>query len=599
MLMKAGTELARKYDFGALRFLAQRRRAAESGGGRLGPGSLRPAVPRQLVADGDRRNHDRQLRRDGRSPRLDGPAAARRRGGDRPARRDDRVEVVTEPDVQGELALRPGWPSMFRGYWGEEERYRKCFVDGWYLTGDLARRDRDGYFWFVGRADDVIKTSGHLIGPFEVESVLMEHPAVAEAGVIGKPDPVAMEVVKAFVSLKAGRRADARASGASCWPSRARGSARWSRRRRSTSAATCRGRGAARSCAGCSRRASSGCPRATSRRSRNPHDAAPAPRPRAGPSAPDGAHPPLRGEGGRALHAWQDPRLPPSLHRRGGGGRRRDAGADARRRRSWRPTASTARRWRAASRPAPSWRRCTARPTGAAAGAAARCTSSTSRGASTAATPSSAAGCRSPSGWPSPTGCRRGARVTACFFGDGAVAEGEFHESLNLAALWKLPVLFLCENNLYAMGTALARHQAQTDIRLQGGGLRDARPRPSTAWTCWPSRRRRAGPPRACARGDGPFLLELRTYRFRAHSMYDPELYRAKDEVERWKARDPIALFAALPARAGARSTDADLAAVEASAVAAGRRRGRDGRGRAVGTGRGSHARTSTRAVTP
>ena len=117
---------------------------------------------------------------------------------------DGRVEVIERPDVQGELALRPGWPSMFRGYWSEPARYQKCFVDGWYLTGDLARRDADGYFWFVGRADDVIKTSGHLIGPFEVESVLMEHQAVAEAGVIGKPDPVAMEVVKAFVSLKDG-----------------------------------------------------------------------------------------------------------------------------------------------------------------------------------------------------------------------------------------------------------------------------------------------------------------------------------------------------------------------------------------------------------
>ncbi len=116
----------------------------------------------------------------------------------------DGIEIVDAPDVQGELALRPGWPSMFRAYWAEPERYRKCFAGGWYLTGDLARRDRDGYFWFVGRSDDVIKTSGHLIGPFEVESVLMEHPAVAEAGVIGKPDPVALEVVKAFVSLKAG-----------------------------------------------------------------------------------------------------------------------------------------------------------------------------------------------------------------------------------------------------------------------------------------------------------------------------------------------------------------------------------------------------------
>ena len=112
--------------------------------------------------------------------------------------------VVDAPDREGELAIRAGWPSMFRGYLGEDERYRRCFADGWYLSGDLARRDADGYYWFVGRADDVIKSSGHLIGPFEVESVLLEHPAVAEAGVIGKPDPVAMEVVKAFVSLKPG-----------------------------------------------------------------------------------------------------------------------------------------------------------------------------------------------------------------------------------------------------------------------------------------------------------------------------------------------------------------------------------------------------------
>jgi len=117
---------------------------------------------------------------------------------------DGRIEAVQEPDVQGELALRPGWPSMMRGYLKEEERYRKSFADGWYLTGDLARRDADGYYWFVGRADDVIKSSGHLIGPFEVESSLMEHPAVAEAGVIGKPDPVAGEIVKAFVALKDG-----------------------------------------------------------------------------------------------------------------------------------------------------------------------------------------------------------------------------------------------------------------------------------------------------------------------------------------------------------------------------------------------------------
>jgi len=106
--------------------------------------------------------------------------------------------------VQGELALKRGWPSMMRGYLHEEERYLKCFAGEWYLTGDLAMRDEDGYYWFVGRADDVVKSAGHLIGPFEVESALMEHPAVAEAAVIGKPDPMVGEVVKAFVALKSG-----------------------------------------------------------------------------------------------------------------------------------------------------------------------------------------------------------------------------------------------------------------------------------------------------------------------------------------------------------------------------------------------------------
>jgi acetyl-CoA synthetase len=123
-------------------------------------------------------------------------------------RENGEVEIVTDPEEQGELALRAGWPSMFRGYLGEEERYRRCFAGGWYLTGDLARCDEDGYFWFVGRADDVIKSSGHLIGPFEVESALMEHPAVAEAGVIGIPDPVAGEIVKAFVALRPGYTPD-------------------------------------------------------------------------------------------------------------------------------------------------------------------------------------------------------------------------------------------------------------------------------------------------------------------------------------------------------------------------------------------------------
>jgi acetyl-CoA synthetase len=118
-------------------------------------------------------------------------------------------EPLTEAGVIGELALRRGWPSMFRGYLNNEAKYRSCFVGDWYLTGDLARRDADGYYWFVGRSDDVIKAAGHLISPFEIESVLLMHPAVAQAGVIGVPDAVAGASVKAFVELKPGVSADA------------------------------------------------------------------------------------------------------------------------------------------------------------------------------------------------------------------------------------------------------------------------------------------------------------------------------------------------------------------------------------------------------
>ncbi len=203
MLMKVGAELPRKHDLGALRFLSS-----------VGE----PLNPEAVVWGRDALGlpfHDNWWQTETGGIMIANFAAMEIRPGSmgRPLpgveaaivrKAGDGIEIVDSPDVQGELALRPGWPSMFRAYWGEPERYRKCFAGGWYLTGDLARRDPDGYFWFVGRADDVIKTSGHLVGPFEVESVLLQHPAVAEAGVIGKPDPVALEVVKAFVSLKAG-----------------------------------------------------------------------------------------------------------------------------------------------------------------------------------------------------------------------------------------------------------------------------------------------------------------------------------------------------------------------------------------------------------
>ena len=158
------------------------------------------------------------------------------------------------------------------------------------------------------------------------------------------------------------------------------------------------------------------------------------------------------------------------------------------------------------------------------------------------------------------------AAVTACFFGDGAVAEGVFHESLNLAALWRLPVLFICENNRYAMGTALDRHQAQQDIvrKAAACGVPGEVIDGMDVLAVEEAARRAAALVRE---GGGPILVEARTYRFRAHSMYDPELYRSKHEVEQWKARDPIAGLAAR-LRDAAQLDDAGLAALEASVAA-------------------------------
>lgn len=204
MMMKAGLELVRAHRYPALRFIA-------SVGEPLNPECVVWGVEAFGMAI-----HDNWWQTETGGIMIANFAVTPVRPGSmgRPlpgidaaiVRRNDagHLEVVREPGVEGELALRPGWPSMFRGYLNEEVRYRKCFEDGWYLSGDLARQDEDGYFWFVGRADDVIKSAGHLIGPFEVESALLEHPAVAEAAVIGKPDPLIGEVVKAFVSLKPG-----------------------------------------------------------------------------------------------------------------------------------------------------------------------------------------------------------------------------------------------------------------------------------------------------------------------------------------------------------------------------------------------------------
>ncbi|MET7422472.1 acetate--CoA ligase [Dactylosporangium sp. NPDC005555] len=211
MLMRHGAEPARRHDLSALRFIA-------AVGEPLNPETVlwtrevfgRPAHDTWWQTETGAIMISNYAGMDVKPGSMGRPipgveAALLERGDDGRARVvDGAVRVLETPGAVGELALRPGWPSMFRGYLGDEERYRAAFAGGWYLSGDLARRDEEGYYWFVGRGDDIIKSAGHLIGPFEVESVLMEHPAVAEVGVIGKPDAVAGEVVKAFVSLKPG-----------------------------------------------------------------------------------------------------------------------------------------------------------------------------------------------------------------------------------------------------------------------------------------------------------------------------------------------------------------------------------------------------------
>ncbi|MBK7541004.1 MAG: acetate--CoA ligase [Candidatus Competibacteraceae bacterium] len=201
MLMKAGVEAVRGHDLSALRFAASVGEPLNPEGVLWGQAVLgqpfhdtwwQTETGAIMIA-----NYRSQNVRPGSMGRpLPGIEAAIVR-----RRLDGGVDRLG-PGEEGELALRAGWPSLFRGYLNDEDRYQACFADGWYLSGDLATRDAEGYFWFLGRSDDVIKTAGHLIGPFEVESALLEHPAVAEAGMIGKPDAVAGEIIKAFVALK-------------------------------------------------------------------------------------------------------------------------------------------------------------------------------------------------------------------------------------------------------------------------------------------------------------------------------------------------------------------------------------------------------------
>ena len=199
MLMKAGVDLPKRYDTSSLRFIA-------SVGEPLNPEGVAWGVDAFGIPF-----HDNWWQTETGAILIANYAAQEVRSGSmgRPipgVKAGIIDEEYNEVPVgeEGQLAVRPGWPSMFHSYWGNQSLYNSRFKKGWYITGDTARKDEDGFYWFVGRADDVINTAGHLVGPFEVESALIEHPAVAEAGVIGKPDPLAMEVVKAFVSLHQG-----------------------------------------------------------------------------------------------------------------------------------------------------------------------------------------------------------------------------------------------------------------------------------------------------------------------------------------------------------------------------------------------------------
>ena len=481
MLMKAGADFAKRFDLSSLRFMA-------SVGEPLNP----EAVVWGVEAFG-KPFHDNwwqtetggimiaNYRVDGREAGLDGPAAARdRRPASSSASTAGEVREITKPMAMGELALRPGWPSMMRGYLNEEERYRKCFVGGWYLTGDLAMRDDDGYYWFVGRADDVIKSAGHLIGPFEVESALMEHPAVAEAGVIGIPDPTAGEVVKAFVALKDGFE-----------PSEPLRKELLGHARKRLGPAVA--------------------PKDIAFRQNLAED------PQRQDHAPPAQGARTRPAGGRHFDAGKRGAMSSTLDKphlsrehvldllrqmirirrfeekcaelytqekiRGflhlyDGEEAVAVGVIPVLEERDRIVATYREHGHALVRGVP-MTTVLAEMYGKQEGC------SGGRGGSMhlfdRATNFYGGNAIVGGGLPLAVGLaladhmRGEDNVTACFFGDGAVAEGEFHESLNLAALWALPVLFVCENNLYAHGHSAWRlSESETDIQRKAAGYRIA-----------------------------------------------------------------------------------------------------------------------------
>jgi acetyl-CoA synthetase len=449
---------------------------------------------------------------------------------------DGTVEVVEKPGVDGDLAIKPGWPAMFRGYLDDDERYQKCFVDGWYISGDLAQQDEDGYFWFVGRADDIIKTAGHMVGPFEVESALLEHPAVAEAGVIGVPNEIIGQLVKAFVTLKPGYKEDEalrrellgfgrQKLGSAVAPKEIEFMPNLPKTR---SGKIMRRLLKAREL-GLDEGDLSTLETAVEK---------------------DHGHHLLkqmlriRRLEEKSAELYTQMKIRGFLHLYIGEeaiavGAMQALGPED-------SIVATYREHGQALARGMSMEAIMAEMYGKVEGCC------RGRGGSMhlfdrelkfiGGNAIVGGGLPLALGTALADKMRGQNHVTACFFGDGAAAEGEFHESLNLAALWKLPVLFILENNEYAMGTALAKSHANTNLaeRAATYGLPAKVVDGMDVLAVEKAAYEAAAAIRA---GQGPQFLEIRTYRFRAHSMFDAELYRDKGEVEQRKERDPIATF--------------------------------------------------------
>jgi pyruvate dehydrogenase E1 component alpha subunit len=468
---------------------------------------------------------------------------------------DGTVEVVDKPGVDGDLAIKPGWPAMFRGYLDDDERYQKCFVDGWYISGDLATQDADGYFWFVGRADDIIKTAGHMVGPFEVESALLEHPAVAEAGVIGVPNEIIGQLVKAFVTLKPGyTESEALRRELLGFGRQRLGSAVAPKEiefmpnlPKTRSGKIMRRLLKAREL-GLDEGDLSTLETAVEK---------------------DHGHHLLkqmlriRRLEEKAAELYTQMKIRGFLHLYIGEeaiavGVMQALGPED-------SIIATYREHGQALARGMSMEAIMAEMYGKVEGCC------RGRGGSMhlfdrelkfiGGNAIVGGGLPLALGTALADKMRGHNHVSACFFGDGAAAEGEFHESLNLAALWKLPVLFILENNEYAMGTAINKSHANTNLaeRAATYGLPAKVVDGMDVLAVEKATQEAVAAIRA---GQGPQFLEMRTYRFRAHSMFDAELYRDKAEVEQRKERDPIAIFTHL-LKTQQLINDAELEAME------------------------------------